>query len=80
MLRAAFTGMGYGSEALDALCQFLLQAEFHKLKAMVIEGNWPSRRILEKNGFVLEGTLRDNYLLNGQWVSDWVFGRLNPQH
>lgn len=80
MLRAAFTGMGYGSEALDALCQFLLQAEFHKLKAMVIEGNWPSRRILEKNCFVLEGTLRDNYLLNGQWVSDWVFGRLNPQH
>ncbi|MBD9658051.1 MULTISPECIES: GNAT family N-acetyltransferase [unclassified Pantoea] len=80
MLRAAFTGMGYGSEALDALCQFLLQAEFHKLKAMVIEGNWPSRRILEKNGFVLEGTLRDNYLLNDQWVSDWVFGRLNPQH
>jgi RimJ/RimL family protein N-acetyltransferase len=46
----------------------------------VIEGNWPSRRILEKNGFALEGTLRDNYLLNGQWVSDWVFGRLNPNN
>ncbi|WP_215800782.1 GNAT family N-acetyltransferase [Pantoea dispersa] len=77
MLRHACTGQGYGSEALQALCTFLLQADFHKLKALVIEGNWPSRRILEKNGFALEGTLRDNYRLNGQWVNDWVFGRLN---
>ena len=78
MLLSAFTGQGYGSEALGALCTFLLEAEFHKLKAMVIEGNWPSRRILEKNGFALEGTLRDNYLLDGAWVNDWVLGRLNP--
>lgn len=72
-------GQGYGSEALAALCDFLLQqCEFHKLKASVVEGNWPSRRLLEKNGFQLEGTLRDNYLLRGEWVNDWVFGRLNP--
>ncbi|MDO6405028.1 GNAT family N-acetyltransferase [Pantoea phytobeneficialis] len=79
MMLHRFTGQGYGSEALGALCTFLLQAEFHKLKALVVEGNWPSRRILEKNDFVLEGTLRDNYLLNGQWVNDWVLGRLNQQ-
>jgi RimJ/RimL family protein N-acetyltransferase len=41
-----------------------------------VEGNWASRRVLEKNGFILEGTLRDNYLLRGQWVNDWVFGKL----
>nr|WP_310617576.1 GNAT family N-acetyltransferase [Pantoea cypripedii] len=79
MMLHRFTGQGYGSEALSALCTFLFQAEFHKLKALVVEGNWPSRRILEKNDFVLEGILRDNYLLNGQWVNDWVLGRLNPQ-
>ena len=48
MLRHACTGQGYGSEALQALCTFLLQADFHKLKALVIEGNWPSRRILKR--------------------------------
>lgn len=70
-------GKGYGSEALGALSGYLLDhCEFHKLKAQVVEGNWPSRRILEKNGFQLEGLLRDNYLLRGQWVNDWVFGRL----
>jgi RimJ/RimL family protein N-acetyltransferase len=73
-------GQGYGSEALAAVCDFLLnECEFHKLKASVVEGNWASRRILEKNGFLLEGTLRDNYLLRGEWVNDWVFGRLNAR-
>lgn len=79
MLLSRYCGQGFGNEALAALCEFLFQADFHKLKAMVIEGNWPSRRILEKNGFQLEGTLRDNYLLNGRWVNDWALGRLNPK-
>lgn len=79
MLLNEYCGQGYGSEALQALCAFLLDADFHKLKALVVEGNWPSRRILEKNGFMLEGTIRDNYLLNGRWVNDWMLGRLNPK-
>ncbi|WP_336795358.1 GNAT family N-acetyltransferase [Erwinia aphidicola] len=78
-LLSDYFGQGYGSEALGALCDFLLaHCEFHKLKAQVVEGNIASRRVLEKNGFVLEGTLRDNYLLRGQWVNDWLFGRINP--
>ena len=72
-----FTRQGYGSEALEAIRNYLFtNCEFHKLKAQVVEGNWASRRVLEKNGFQLEGTLRDNYLLRGQWVNDWVFGCL----
>ncbi len=76
-LLSHFTGQGYGSEAVGAMRDYLFtHGEFHKLKAQVIEGNWPSRRVLEKNGFQLEGTLRDNYLLRGQWVNDWMFGCL----
>ena len=71
------TGKGYGGEALGALADYLFkECRFHKLKAQVVEGNWPSRRILEKNGFRLEGTLRENYLLRGEWVNDWLFGKL----
>lgn len=76
MLLGERCGQGYGGEALGALCEFLLSVEFHKLKATVIEGNHASRRILEKNGFTLEGCLRDNYQLRGEWVNDWVLGRL----
>lgn len=72
-----YTGKGYGSEALGAMAAYLLsQCRFHKLTAQVVEGNWPSRRVLEKNGFRLEGTLRENYLLRGEWVDDWLFGKL----
>ncbi|WP_067705836.1 MULTISPECIES: GNAT family N-acetyltransferase [unclassified Erwinia] len=68
---------GYGTEALSAMVDYLFETcEFHKLRAQVVEGNWPSRRVLEKNGFQLEGTLRENYLLRGQWVNDWTFGCL----
>ncbi|WP_034916232.1 GNAT family N-acetyltransferase [Erwinia sp. 9145] len=76
-LLSAHFGKGYGSEALSALTDFLFNdCEFHKLKAEVVEGNWASRRVLEKNGFRLEGTFRDNYLLRGRWVNDWMFGCL----
>ncbi len=74
----AYCGQGYGGEALAALCHFLFdECGFHKLKASVVEGNIASRRILEKNGFLLEGTLRDDYFLRGHWVNNWVFGRLS---
>ncbi|WP_075181384.1 GNAT family N-acetyltransferase [Pantoea sp. 1.19] len=76
-LLPAQAGQGYASEALGALCQFLLtECEFWKLRALVIEGNHASRRVLEKNGFRQEGLLRENYLLRGEWVNDWLFGRL----
>ena len=72
-------GQGYGTEAVGVVSAWLFsQCEFHKLKAQVVEGNQASRRVLEKNGFELEGTLRDNYLLRGRWVNDWLFGRINP--
>nr|MBA2817058.1 N-acetyltransferase [Candidatus Pantoea persica] len=46
MLLHRFCGQGYGSEALS---DFLLSASFHKIKAMVVEDNQASRRVvLEK--------------------------------
>lgn len=79
LLRDHF-GQGFSSEALDALCDLLFSdCGFHKLKAQVVEGHQASRRVLEKNNFALEGTLRDNYLFNGRWVNDWLFGRINPR-
>lgn len=49
---------------------------FHKLTATVTAGNLASRGLLESCGFQLEGTLRDNYRLAGQWCDDWLFGLL----
>lgn len=71
-------GQGYASEALAAVCEFAFDTcGFHRLKALVVEGNRASRRVLEKCGFEWEGTLKDNYQLAGEWESDWLLARVN---
>lgn len=70
-------GKGYGKESLLAVLDFAFNAcGFHKMNATVTEGNIASRRLLENCGFRLEGTLRDNYRLAGQWCNDWQLGLL----
>lgn len=56
-------GHGYASSALSQLLLALLAdpayASIRRLEAHVHAGNRGSRRVLEKNGFQLEGTLRE---------------------
>jgi RimJ/RimL family protein N-acetyltransferase len=39
-------------------------------------GNWPSRRVAEKSGFTIEGTLRRWATVRGRRVDCWVGSRL----
>ncbi|MFC0225273.1 GNAT family N-acetyltransferase [Serratia aquatilis] len=73
-------GKGYGKESLLAVLDFAFNAcGFHKMTATVTEGNIASRHLLESCGFQLEGTLRDNYRLAGQWCNDWQLGLLQAE-
>ncbi len=73
----SYQGNGFAQESLLAVLAFgFRQCQFHKMKATVTVGNQASRRLLERCGFQLEGTLRDNYQLGGQWCDDWVLGML----
>ncbi|KIU31729.1 GNAT family N-acetyltransferase [Atlantibacter hermannii] len=77
LLATRVHGQGLGYESLHAVCDYAFQVcGYRKLVATVTVGNEPSRRVLEKAGFVLEGTLRENYLLDGRWQDDWLFGLL----
>ncbi|HEX7130808.1 MAG TPA: GNAT family protein, partial [Rhodanobacteraceae bacterium] len=38
--------------------------------------NTPSRRMLEQLGFVLEGTLRRRWFVNGEWCDTAFYGLL----
>ncbi|AHM75099.2 N-acetyltransferase [Yersinia hibernica] len=72
-----YQGKGFAKESLLAVLAFgFQQCQFHKMKATVTVGNQASRQMLERCGFQLEGTLRDNYQLAGQWCDDWVLGLL----
>lgn len=80
VLATAFQGRGYGAEQLRAVCRFAFAAAgFRKLTATVTAGNAASKAVLEKIGFVQEGTLRESYLLAGRWRDDWLFGLLKRE-
>jgi len=41
--------------------------------------NAASARVLEKLGFVLEGTLREDCVVNGEVSDSWVYGLLRRE-
>ncbi len=59
-LAAPSRGQGYGSEAATAITEWLLaQPEVRETCARTLLANVPSRRVLEKAGFLLAGTDED---------------------
>ena len=76
-LAKPFWGTGIMTEALGAFIRYAFQ-EFNlqKLVAHVFELNTGSARVLEKNGFQLEGRLRKHYLKNGEMVDARAYGLL----
>lgn len=61
---------GYVSEALPVVLRYGFEdMNLHRISAMVASNNIPSLRLLHKNGFQFEGTLREDYLVNGVFES-----------
>ena len=70
-----FHGKGYGTHAVRELTRYAFeQLKMEKLEASVFVGNTASRRIFEKNGFQLEGTIRKATKKRGVFLDDWIFG------
>lgn len=70
-------GRGIMSEAVGLVSQHgfdTLKAQ--RIEAYVFEWNPGSVRVLEKNGFILEGRLRHAAHKDGQWGDILVYGRL----
>tara|TARA_B100000949_G_scaffold230872_1_gene242074 strand:+ start:1550 stop:2107 length:558 start_codon:yes stop_codon:yes gene_type:complete len=68
---------GFATEAVEAVVgwcfeELLLQ----KVTSHCFVSNRASARVLEKNGFVLEGTLRDHVLWNGKFKDCRAYGKL----
>lgn len=81
ILAANAQGKGYGSESLHATIAFCFeQLDYRKLTATVTAGNEASCRTLLSAGFVQEGTIRQNFFLDGQWQDDWLFGLLKQEY
>ena len=70
-------GQGYATEAARALLQWGFDTlDLNRVQAETDTRNVASARVLEKVGFVREGTLREDCVVNGEVSDSWVFGLL----
>lgn len=70
-------GKGYGTEAVALMSAFAFESlKLHKLRACVVDVNVGSAKILEKNGFELEGRLKDHYFIDGSYYDSLLFGKV----
>jgi [ribosomal protein S5]-alanine N-acetyltransferase len=70
-------GHGYATEAARALLQWAVDTlEINRVQSETDTRNGASARVLEKLGFVREGTLREDCIVNGDVSDSWVYGLL----
>jgi RimJ/RimL family protein N-acetyltransferase len=70
-------GHGYATEAARALLRWAFGAlDLNRVQAETDTRNAASARVLEKLGFVREGTLREDCVVNGDVSDSWVYGLL----
>ena len=79
-LDEAAWGHGYATEAGRALLQWAFDTlDLNRVQAETDTRNAASARVLEKLGFVREGTLREDCVVNGEVSDSWVYGLLRRQ-
>jgi len=74
-LHDAAWGYGYATEAASALLEWAFDTlDLNRVQAETDTRNAASARVLEKLGFVREGTLREDCVVNGEVSDSWVCG------
>jgi ribosomal-protein-alanine N-acetyltransferase len=73
-------GQGFATEAAGVLLQWAFDTlDLNRVQAEADTRNTASGRVLEKLGFVREGTLREDCIVNGEVSDSWVYGLLRRQ-
>ena len=80
VLTEASWGNGYATEAAGALLDWALEAmDLNRVQSEVDTRNPASARVLAKLGFTLEGTLRENCIVDGVVSDSWMYGLLRRE-
>lgn len=70
-------GKGIITEAIETVLQYGFEnMNLHSIEARTHPGNTGSTRSLEKNGFVKEGQLREDFYFNGQFHDTLIYSKL----
>ncbi len=77
ILNRGYWGNGYATEAARALVEYLFDERgVHRVYASCDPENHASVRVLEKVGMSLEGRLRENMVIHGEYRDSLIFGIL----
>ena len=78
---AAYQCRGYATEATKAVIAFGFEKmNLHKVQICTKTINKPSKRVIEKCGFTYEGTLRDYFYMDGEYVGRLYFSMLRSEY
>ncbi|MBQ3162151.1 MAG: GNAT family N-acetyltransferase [Oscillospiraceae bacterium] len=76
-----FQCKGYATEATKAVIDYgFKEMNLHKVQICTKTINAPSKRVIEKCGFTYEGTLRDYFFMNGEYVGRLYFSILRSEY
>ena len=74
-----YHGKGYATEAIGAMVdEAFRERKAERICANVFVGNHASRRVVEKLGFVYEGTQRRCVYKRGTWLDQWTLAIIRP--
>ncbi|MGW2304370.1 GNAT family N-acetyltransferase [Streptomyces sp. NPDC001809] len=80
VFETAAWGHGYATETARAVLGWSFDAlDLNRVQSETDTRNVASARVLEKLGFVREGTLREDCVVNGDVSDSWVFGLLRRE-
>ncbi|MFB6891753.1 GNAT family N-acetyltransferase [Kitasatospora sp. NPDC056327] len=82
---ASARGRGVGAALVGEACRVAREQGARRLTLRVLGHNAPARRLYERCGFVVEGSLTGEFLIDGAYVDDiWMarslVGRAAPGH
>ena len=73
-------GRGHATRAMEEALRYAFERlSWVKAEASVFVGNVASRRLFERLGFVLEGTVRRAVRKRGTYRDEWLFGLLREE-
>lgn len=77
MLNPNFSKMGYASEAVQAVCEYVFsEMDFLRLQARCVGENLASERVMQKCGMQMEGTLRNYSVIHGKTCDFKIYARI----
>ncbi|MFD4395991.1 GNAT family N-acetyltransferase [Kitasatospora sp. NPDC058397] len=68
-------GRGVGRRLVEAACEAARAAGARRMTLRVLGWNAPARRLYEGCGFVVEGSLAEEFLIDGSYVDDVLMAR-----